>query len=470
MLRSLQQDRGASFIEYAAVIVLAASIVLATVTAGFLTQISDLSARAIGCVLSSTGCDERTDDFPADADRNGDGSGTPVNEETLRYNAAEENEPPRESYECGWFQRTCDWVQGGVSEAADVAVDVWDGARGTACLFHLCTNEEFRGTWGGFRDSAIQLFTDPLGAAEDTFNEWSDGPQEDYANGYEDRSAGRTVVLFASSVFGFGLSRHLPNIPQSESSRHYRNSAEEAAANGDASSAQRHADDAEQAAEESERAAEANPDDYDLQEKAERDRADANAAARAVPVAEAREILISTPSGRELNRILNEKGVTIEFDDLGGGHHGLFSVTGNTITIDISHAGDPRAAIILAHEAIHADKQSGLPTAQQTNRDDYIDAHLEDETNARIQEYQFSDELREQGHDIPRDSLERTYNAFYQNTLGDLEDSGLSEAEMEARARETAAQKFTEELEETQFADGQNYAQQFGEEWDMYNN
>ncbi|MBB4934724.1 Flp pilus assembly pilin Flp [Lipingzhangella halophila] len=476
MLRRIHvPDRGASFTEYAAVLLLVAAILIGVSTTGLHTRVAGTISYALDCVAGkadncggprvtdqagkpSPGSDPETGSTPSAPTTSGDPP-------TQYFDV--DNDGPRRSYECGAWQRVCDWGQGAASEANDIVVDTWDGIQGTACLVHICNNEEFRGTWGGVRDSFVTTVTDPWGAAQDAYESWADGPIEDHNNAYDDRSTARTVVLGAASIFGLGLTRFLPTKPKSGTGQTHLNGTRTAANNGNLRAAERHADRAEEAAQDSERAAEANPDDYDLQEQAEQDRRAADDAAALIPVARARELLISTPNGRRINRELNELGVEIEFVDDAGGADGFYRSSDNTIRINSEFADTPWPAVVIAHEAHHATNHSSLPTVHEASREEFTTAWLRDEAEAQAAGYAFADELRAQGRRIPETPQESMYVSLYEEALERSRDDGLSNEQARARAEEEAVDGMAEYIGDAPVPGGGTYRDQFEESWDL---
>lgn len=474
MTRPPRPDRGAGLIEYSTVILLAAALFAAVATAGFGKEITTNVSAAVGCLVQSSGCEEKTDDSSGTQSGSGLSSESPPEKHPPLFSAEAEKSP--RSYECGWWQTACDLAQGMGAEAKDAGVEIWEGFRGTGCLAHICNNEEFQATWSGIGQSWHQAFTDPSGAAEDSWNEFTDGPQRDYANGYEERSLGRSITLAGGTLLslgGLGALKHLPKIPKKHKpAQHHRESAEDAARLGDASSTERHARAADESADESEQEVEENPGDYEAQEKAERDRRESDRAQRLVPTAEVVESLVATPSGRELNRVLNDHDVQIEFDDtMRDGLNGQYDPATNTITLNSRLRGSDQAVMTLAHEASHARRSKegrDLPSLMDS-KDDYVDGFLEDEAEARITEFKFAQELRHQGKDIPKSSMESRYEAYYENAMDSLESQGLSAEEMDMKASKKALAGFSDYFGDIKIKNSSTYREKFSNEWEEYN-
>ncbi|MDA2811942.1 hypothetical protein O4J56_14960 [Nocardiopsis sp. RSe5-2] len=466
MLRRIHApDKGAGLTEYAAVVLLVAALVA---TIGII-NLDDRVGR-----LFSTGvdCVERRSD---DCVETGGGTDAPEPEGTGTPMAGPVSPAPRESYECGIFQVACDLGQGAASETSDLVTDAWDGVRGTGCLVHICSNEEFRGTWSGVGESAEMLFTDPLGAAEESWNEFTDGPQEDWSNGDETRAVGRGIILGASSIFGLGPLRLLPDRRPTPDrpAGDYRADAAEAARRGDVSSAERNAELAEQVAQDSEAAARENPDDLDLQDQAERDRREADQAALEVHGARAVEQMLEIPIGRELNGSLNRNGTEIEFSpDPRMDGTAQYDPATDTITIGRNFLDRPDSVLTLVHEAAHARREHGNENFPPVghSRDDYVQNQLENEADSQISEFQAAEELRSQGHDIPLDPREEYYNDRYLHWLGYYEDNGAPGAAAETIAAAAARDDLAQEIGNMiNSVDGTPYRDYYGNFWDSVN-
>ncbi|PSL00678.1 hypothetical protein CLV63_101152 [Murinocardiopsis flavida] len=483
MPRPPRQDGGAGLIEYGAVIVLVAALFAVAATSSVGQSVTANVSAALTCLVqSSSDCEgeEPGPGAPAEPDTSDDPDttddpGEPAPQDPIM--SAPEDEPIAESYECGSFQGLCDFGQGAGAEARDLVSDAWDGVQGTGCLVHICSNEEFRGTWAGVGDSARQVVTDPLGAIEQSWNEFTDGPQEDYANGNETRSAGRSVVLGIGSIFGLGPLRLLPEkreVPD-RPGHEYLAESQSAARRGDVSSAQRNADLAEEVAQASEEAAAENPKDMGLADQAERDRRDADQAALEVRGAEAVSLMLETEIGRELNGVLNESGTTITFsNDPDLARTAYFQPGDNSIVIGRDLLDDPLGGIHLVHEAAHARRQAenaNFPLVGYP-RDAYLKNTLENEADAQISEFVARQELRENGTDVPLDGREQYYNERYLHWKEAWEDApGVSPEAAEALAQTSAREDLAVAIGSMTSSKPGNptYEEQYGGDWDAAN-
>ncbi|MFW5415690.1 hypothetical protein J0910_03565 [Nocardiopsis sp. CNT-189] len=451
-------------------ILLVAAIAAAAVTAGYGREIAGMVRTAIDCAAQTgtcpTGDSASSGEEPSEPDGNGAAPVLPGGEAGIP-----------DPLDCwGWVQGACDFGQGMWLEGSDMATEAVEGAQSLGCHFHICNPDDFRETWSATGDGLWHTVTDPIGAAQDSWDAATAGIRGDYNAGHEERSAGRVALIVGSSVFGaIGLGiRSVPDrdLPAGTVATHLATATREGRM-GNVGGAERAAENAERLAEASEERAREDPTQDNL-DQAERDRRDAERARLEAKAAPAFELLLETETGRGLNGFLHRQGTQIEFvNDPDRRGHVMYDPHTDTIIMgeDFLDTDPVVAASRLAHEITHARQSSegGLPDPTRMDRDLYIKSALGTEADAVVSEIRVYEELREQGHDIPITEWETVYNESYESYMEEAEGTGMSTGRAEENA-DIVARGELARLIGTQNASVGNipYTEYYGNIWDQY--
>ncbi|MGV9616852.1 alpha/beta hydrolase, partial [Nocardia xishanensis] len=132
-------------------------------------------------------------------------------------------------------------------------------------------------------------------------------------------------------------------------------------------------------------------------------------------------------------------------------------------------------AMTLVHEALHAQMALDGETSDRSNRirllgrDEFVAQMVREEALAAGREFEFARELAQLGFRIDNlpDAAQR-YLAVYDARVARLSHvgSGLTEAEIDVRAREAAASAIADHIATYEWADGRNYTEYYSAAWD----
>jgi Zn-dependent peptidase ImmA (M78 family) len=137
---------------------------------------------------------------------------------------------------------------------------------------------------------------------------------------------------------------------------------------------------------------------------------------------EAKELLKSTKSGREVLKFLDDSGVKVE---LRGGDGSFFSAKDNKIVINDAKTAD-QIALTAAHEVNHAlfDKEGRGADIDKDSRADFVRKSIEEEAIGTVASIQLKKELQAAGKTVTATyPLEKQFNAASEKAVDELKKS-----------------------------------------------
>ncbi|MGH7806258.1 MAG: DUF6782 family putative metallopeptidase, partial [Candidatus Binatia bacterium] len=152
---------------------------------------------------------------------------------------------------------------------------------------------------------------------------------------------------------------------------------------------------------------------------------------------EAKDLLKSTPKGKEILDFLADKGVAIE---LKGGDGSVYDKKNNKIIVNDAKSADAMA-LTIAHEANHTkfDKEGRSADIDKDSRDDYVNKMIEEEAVGTVASIEMKKDLQAAGKTITASyPLEREFNAASKKAIDDLKKANpkATAAELDAAGKQ----------------------------------
>ncbi|MGK8511913.1 hypothetical protein ACRS5S_29120 [Nocardia asiatica] len=191
------------------------------------------------------------------------------------------------------------------------------------------------------------------------------------------------------------------------------------------------------------------------------------------PGDQVRDLLRQTDFGKQILASLDNGPIRTRFEDTApDGRSGEFrrrELAALAFTSGNSHV---QQALTLAHESLHAQRHLQRTTAhtpervRAMTRQEFVDAMVDEEAAASGRHFRLAAELRELGYEIAEHPLERHYREAFDREMGDRR---WDNAGTRAEAHDLGVAALREPLGRTEWNNGQNYADYYGNIWDEAN-
>ncbi|WP_052667322.1 DUF6782 family putative metallopeptidase [Nitriliruptor alkaliphilus] len=178
-----------------------------------------------------------------------------------------------------------------------------------------------------------------------------------------------------------------------------------------------------------------------------------------------RDLLGDSEIGREALALLDELGITPEYEPGGGSY---FVPSQNRIVLD-SNLTPEQLAAILVHEALHAERSNtGQSPDIDGPRDAYVDGMIAEETDAVVRQVQANQQIQARNPEVPDTVLQGVYERAYDEAVAALGDDA-TEAQRRAAGEAAAEQAIRDAFENGDVVastTGDTYPDLYGGYWD----
>jgi hypothetical protein len=184
--------------------------------------------------------------------------------------------------------------------------------------------------------------------------------------------------------------------------------------------------------------------------------------------------LNETELGRDALNWAEENDVNVVYRPGGGSY---FDGDSNTIVIDSSRSPEAQANTFV-HEVNHA-RNNGEPDPEETERQEYIDAAIDEEVEGTVLGIQNSQQQQENDSSIPDYTLQQEYEDAYDNAVNQASKARSDQGgpPLTAEERERIGERAGRERVEQAFVNGevvgsnsgQTYPENYGDAWDDAN-